>query len=134
LTIAIGLLADEDRVTPPNTRSRKTPTPVAALTSGALSSVAASISISPVSRPAYGRRTRTQCTSSPTCRGPLEIEIEVKHGVVILNGRVPNLAAKCLAGVPAWWVPGSRDVVNGLVVEPPEEDAPLPSRRRLHRA
>lgn len=27
-----------------------------------------------------------------------------------------------LAGVLAWWVPGSRDVVNGLGVEPPEED------------
>ena len=22
----------------------------------------------------------------------------------------------------AWWVPGSRDVINGLAVEPPEED------------
>jgi hypothetical protein len=25
----------------------------------------------------------------------------------------------------AWWVPGSRDVVNGIAVEPPEEDAPI---------
>ena len=51
-----------------------------------------------------------------------EIEIEVKKGVVILNGRVPGLATKRLAGVLAWWVPGSRDVVNGIAVEPPEED------------
>jgi osmotically-inducible protein OsmY len=25
--------------------------------------------------------------------------------------------------VLAWWVPGSRDVINGLAVEPPEEDS-----------
>jgi osmotically-inducible protein OsmY len=54
-----------------------------------------------------------------------EIEIEVHDGVVILNGRVPGLASKRLAGVLAWWVPGSRDVVNGIAVEPPEEDAPI---------
>ena len=54
-----------------------------------------------------------------------EIEFEVKKGVVILNGRVPGLASKRLAGVLAWWVPGSRDVINGIAVEPPEEDAPI---------
>ena len=53
-----------------------------------------------------------------------EIEIEVKKGVVILNGLVPGLVTKRLAGVLAWWVPGSRDVVNGIAVEPPEEDTP----------
>lgn len=51
--------------------------------------------------------------------------IEVKDGVVTLNGQVPGLASKRLAGLAAWWVPGSRDVVNGLAVEPPEEDAPI---------
>jgi osmotically-inducible protein OsmY len=54
-----------------------------------------------------------------------EIEIEVKKAVVILNGCVPSLASKRLAGVLAWWVPGSRDVINGIAVEPPEEDAPI---------
>jgi len=54
-----------------------------------------------------------------------EIEIEVKKGVVILNGRVPGLASKRLAGALAWWVPGSRDVINGIAVEPAEEDAPI---------
>lgn len=53
------------------------------------------------------------------------IETEVKDGVIVLNGRVPSLAAKRLAGVIAWWVPGARDVVNGIAVEPPEEDAPI---------
>ena len=54
-----------------------------------------------------------------------EIEFEVKKGVVILNGSVPGLVTKRLAGVLAWWVPGARDVVNGIAVEPPEEDAPI---------
>lgn len=50
------------------------------------------------------------------------IEVEVNGGVVVLNGVVPSLSAKRLAGVLAWWVPGSRDVVNGIEVLPPEED------------
>lgn len=48
---------------------------------------------------------------------------EVKDGVVILNGHVPGLAYKRLAGVLAWWIPGSRDVVNGLEVVPEEEES-----------
>ena len=54
-----------------------------------------------------------------------EIVLEVHDGVVILNGSVPGLATKRLAGVLAWWVPGSRDVVNGIAVDPQEEDAPI---------
>jgi len=50
------------------------------------------------------------------------IDVEVDDGVVILNGAVPSLSAKRLAGVLAWWVPGSRDVVNGIEIAPPEED------------
>jgi hypothetical protein len=53
------------------------------------------------------------------------IETEVKDGIIVLDGRVPSLAAKRLAGVIAWWVPGARDVINGIAVEPPEEDAPI---------
>ena len=34
------------------------------------------------------------------------------------------MTSKRLAGVMAWWVPGVRDVVNGIEVEPPEEDSP----------
>lgn len=51
-----------------------------------------------------------------------DIRVEVEDGVVILNGRVPSLSHKRLAGVLAWWVPGSRDVINGLEEIPPEED------------
>ena len=56
------------------------------------------------------------------CLGRLVIEVD--DGVVTLNGQVPGLNSKRLAGVLAWWVPGSRDVVNGLAVEPPEDDGP----------
>jgi osmotically-inducible protein OsmY len=50
------------------------------------------------------------------------VEISVSDGVVALDGDVPSLTHKRLAGVLAWWVPGTRDVVNGLGVEPPEQD------------
>lgn len=49
------------------------------------------------------------------------IDVEVTDGEVILNGAVSSLSAKRLAGVLAWWVPGSRDVVNGLDVTPQED-------------
>lgn len=51
------------------------------------------------------------------------IVVAVADGVVTLNGRVRGLDEKRLAGVLAWWVPGSRDVVNGIAVEPPETDS-----------
>jgi osmotically-inducible protein OsmY len=54
-----------------------------------------------------------------------QIEVEVERGVVTLNGSLPSLASKRLAGVLAWWVPGVSDVVNGITVDPPEEDAPI---------
>ncbi len=62
-----------------------------------------------------------------TCREPGsasagDIEVAVEEGLVTLNGQVPSLSHKRLAGVLAWWVPGSRDVINGLDVVPPEED------------
>jgi osmotically-inducible protein OsmY len=51
------------------------------------------------------------------------IDIGVVRGVVSLAGEVPSLAQKRLAGVLAWWVPGTRDVVDSLNVRPPEEDS-----------
>jgi len=50
------------------------------------------------------------------------IVIEVNGGVVTLNGEVPSLSHKRLAGVLTWWVPGCCDVVNGLEEVPPEQD------------
>lgn len=51
------------------------------------------------------------------------IDIRVADGVVTLDGEVAGLGQKRLAGALAWWVPGSRDVVNGLGVSPPEADS-----------
>ena len=50
------------------------------------------------------------------------IEIHVDNGIVTLNGQLPSLSHKRLVGVLAWWVPGSRDVINGIAVEPLEVD------------
>jgi osmotically-inducible protein OsmY len=50
------------------------------------------------------------------------INVSVVDGVVMLDGEAPSLSHKRLAGVFAWWIPGSRDVVNGLGVEPEEQD------------
>lgn len=50
------------------------------------------------------------------------MKLRVTDGIVTLDGEVPSLSHKRLAGVLAWWVPGSRDVINGLGVEPPEDD------------
>lgn len=50
------------------------------------------------------------------------IEVLVADGIVTLDGEVPSLTHKRLAGMMAWWVPGSRLVNNGLGVEPFEQD------------
>ena len=63
-----------------------------------------------------------QVVREPADRIHGAIEIEVSDGVVTLNGEVPGLGVKRLAGVLAWWVPGSRDVVNGLAVTPDQAD------------
>lgn len=52
------------------------------------------------------------------------ISYEVVDGIVTLNGRVSDLAVKRYLGVLAWWVPGSRDVVNGIVAASDETDGP----------
>jgi osmotically-inducible protein OsmY len=62
-------------------------------------------------------------TARKVTAGPAgSIIVEVKDGVVTLNGEVPSLTHKRLVGVLAWWVPGTRDVVNGLEEVPAEED------------
>lgn len=52
------------------------------------------------------------------------IDMNVHDGIVTLDGVVPTLVRKRLAGAMAWWIPGVRDVVNGMAVEPPEDDGP----------
>ena len=51
------------------------------------------------------------------------VEVAVQNGNVLLEGEVPSLSHKRLAGVLAWWVPGTQNVLNCLMVEPPEEDS-----------
>ena len=51
------------------------------------------------------------------------IDIRVENGVVTLDGDVSGPGQKRMAGVLAWWVPGSRDVINGIGVTPPEQDS-----------
>lgn len=51
------------------------------------------------------------------------VEISSDSGVVTLDGTVSSHSHKRLAGVLCWWVPGTRDVVNGLEIDPPEEDS-----------
>ena len=62
-----------------------------------------------------------------TMRDPADavgtIDVRVGDGVVTLDGDVPGHGQKRLAGVLAWWVPGSRDVFNGIGVTPPEQDS-----------
>ncbi|MEK6539234.1 MAG: BON domain-containing protein, partial [Deltaproteobacteria bacterium] len=61
-------------------------------------------------------------TEEPTLND-LNIEVQVRGGIVDIEGSVPSLSHKRLAGVLAWWVPGSQDVINSLEVKPPEEDS-----------
>ncbi|OGP64527.1 MAG: hypothetical protein A3K22_03775 [Deltaproteobacteria bacterium RBG_16_42_7] len=53
----------------------------------------------------------------------IPIEVEVNNGIVDIEGTAPSLSHKRLAGLLAWWVPGSVDVINSLEVTPPEEDS-----------
>lgn len=50
------------------------------------------------------------------------ISVAVEAGVVALEGCVSSLGRARLAGVLAWWVPGTRDVNNALVVRPAPDD------------
>lgn len=52
------------------------------------------------------------------------ISYEVADGVVTLNGHVSDLAVKRYVGVLVWWVPGARDVINGIVAASDETDGP----------
>lgn len=60
-------------------------------------------------------------SSEPTLKGST-IRAEIKDGVIDIEGVVGSLTHKRLAGVLAWWVPGTMDVINSLEVAPPEQD------------
>jgi osmotically-inducible protein OsmY len=54
--------------------------------------------------------------------GADRIEVDVRDGVISLQGEVGSLSHRRLAEVIAWWVPGARDVDNRLHVHPPERE------------
>lgn len=60
-----------------------------------------------------------EVTSEP--RGA--VRVSVNEGVVLLDDHVTGLTQKRLAGVLAWWVPGSCDVINGMEVVPDQPDS-----------
>ena len=64
-----------------------------------------------------------QVIREPAVEARGRIDVSVEDGIVTMNGQVSGLDQKRLAGVLAWWIPGSRDVINGIAVEPPEEDS-----------
>ena len=68
------------------------------------------------------RGDRVQVIREPPIDRTGAIEIAAENGDMLLEGQVPGLSHKRLAGVLAWWVPGVQNVLNCLVVEPPEED------------
>ena len=76
----------------------------------------------------------SDCTIREQVKGQLEtvrdppgatgtIHVHVSDGVVTLDGDVGGVGQKRFAGVLAWWVPGSRDVINGLGITPPEQES-----------
>jgi osmotically-inducible protein OsmY len=69
------------------------------------------------------RKGRAETVRAVTTDPHGAIEVSVRDGVVLLDDHVTSLAQKRLAGVLAWWVPGSRDVINGMDVVPPQEDS-----------
>ncbi|MFP2924944.1 BON domain-containing protein [Pyxidicoccus sp. 3LG] len=71
-------------------------------------------------RARVGGEVRTWRDAGPEARDAIEVRVE--DGVVTLDGDVTGLGHKRLAGVLAWWVPGVRDVVNGMGVSPHEQD------------
>ena len=54
--------------------------------------------------------------------GSGQIELAIRNGVVDLAGSVASLSHRRVTEALAWWVPGCRNVIDRLVVEPPEDD------------
>lgn len=67
----------------------------------------------------------------PAWDGNPTIAFSVHEGVVFLDGHVPGLDCKRLAGVMAWWIPGCRDAVNNLSVAPADSSDSVAEAVRL---
>lgn len=70
-----------------------------------------------------GHGDRVEVIREPPTDSKGAIAVAVENGDVLLEGQVPSLSHKRLIGVLAWWVPGTQNVLNCLMVEPPEEDS-----------
>jgi len=56
--------------------------------------------------------------TDPTILPDVDVEVEVKDGVVTLRGPVPGKRTKHAIGDAAWWIPTVVDVNNQLQVSP----------------
>jgi len=65
----------------------------------------------------------TDALTEETTLQSCDIKTEVHDGVVDIEGMVPSLSHKRLAGALAWWIPGTTDVINSLEVAPQEDDS-----------
>jgi len=71
----------------------------------------------------YSRRSgRPKPDASRSCDGFGNLPDRVRAALAE-SGHFTSLIQKRLAGVLAWWVPGSRDVINGMEVVPLQEDS-----------
>jgi len=59
--------------------------------------------------------------TDPTILPDVDVEVEVKDGVVTIKGRVPGKRTKHAIGETAWWIPSVVDVNNQLQVSPRRE-------------
>lgn len=69
------------------------------------------------------RQHMTDALDQESALNGLKINVGVADGVVDIEGEVWSLSHKRLAGVLAWWIPGTLDVINSLEVVPPENDS-----------
>lgn len=72
----------------------------------------------------YERRGETLAPVAEIADPLGRLDYEVVDGIVTLNGSVNGLTVKRYIGVLAWWVPGARDVINGIEDAAAEADSP----------
>jgi len=69
------------------------------------------------------RKAETRVERDPVdAVGEIMLRVEGPGRRVVLGGSANSLSHRRLAGLLAWWVAGSTDVVNDLAVQPAEED------------
>ena len=69
-----------------------------------------------------------------SAHGAGAVDVRVENGVITLDGEVPTLLAKRIAGVLCWQLDGTRDVVDALEVTAEMEDNPAAIAEAVHLA